>query len=131
MKIGTLNAHLLFLMVFQTTTTCGQQHQEEQQQQQQGSPRKQRYRKPDRNWAKREFIRLRKGCEMDCLSRYLPEEAMNCIHECQSPDCYIQVFNINPLEPGEIDIEKGMEFEDCHRAELVHRRYLERINRNK
>ena len=62
------------------------------------------------------------------------EEAMNCIFHCMSPECYIEWYgggkrddeDFNgaqtagpPLEPGEIDIGRYIEFEQCVEEQLL------------
>jgi Domain of unknown function (DUF4787) len=47
-----------------------------------------------------------------------PEEGMNCINLCISPVCYEKVYNIHPLEDGEIDLKRFQAFEDCALEEM-------------
>jgi hypothetical protein len=55
--------------------------------------------------------------EGDC-SRLIPEESLNCVNECISPACYAQIFQSQPLEDGEVDIERAKAFDDCVQEEL-------------
>lgn len=47
-----------------------------------------------------------------------PEESMNCINLCISPVCYEKVYNIHPLEDGEIDLDRFQAFDDCAQEEM-------------
>ena len=61
----------------------------------------------------------RHECETDpefCGS-LIPEESMNCIHECLSESCFKQIYGSMPLEDGEIDLERAERFEECLRLE--------------
>ena len=52
----------------------------------------------------------------------IPEESLNCIHQCMSESCYDTIYGTNPLEPGEIDIDRAKEFETCVKNEMRHHR---------
>jgi hypothetical protein len=60
----------------------------------------------------------------------LSSEAMNCILECMSLECYRQVHNgeesSSPLEPGEIDLVRATEFEICVQEQVKETRRKER-----
>lgn len=75
-------------------------------------------------------------CEMECID-YLPEEAMNCIFECWSSKCYEELY-VNQggggggggggiLEPGQIDINRGRQMEECVQEEIKNQRKQERL----
>ena len=61
--------------------------------------------------------------------RFVPEEAMNCIHECRSPECYDILYGKDPLEPGQIDTDRAKEFDTCNRSELMNARKQEKLDR--
>jgi hypothetical protein len=52
----------------------------------------------------------------------IPEESLNCINQCMSEACYEKIYGTNPLEPGEIDIDRAKEFESCVKNEMRHNR---------
>lgn len=49
--------------------------------------------------------------------KYVPDEAMNCVNRCISEKCFGLVYE-EPLEDGEIDIERQRKFTSCLRDEL-------------
>ena len=83
--------------------------------------------KPRTHIATKVLQNTRLGCEMDepCASM-IPEEAMDCIQRCSSPVCYEQIYATQPLEWGEIDIDRAREFDKCKEAELREERRQER-----
>eukprot|EP00161_Ancyromonas_sigmoides_P006736 TRINITY_DN177_c2_g1_i1.p1 TRINITY_DN177_c2_g1~~TRINITY_DN177_c2_g1_i1.p1 ORF type:complete len:121 (-),score=28.64 TRINITY_DN177_c2_g1_i1:82-390(-) len=42
-----------------------------------------------------------------------PEHAVPCVRQCVSGECYNEVYGTDPLEPGEIDTERGRLFKNC------------------
>jgi hypothetical protein len=67
---------------------------------------------------------LRSACQnenVDC-ARLVPEESMNCVHQCMSPTCYSRIYaessTNHPLEDGEVDVTRGQAFETCVQEEL-------------
>jgi hypothetical protein len=76
----------------------------------------------------------RTKCEQhsDC-ARLIPEESLNCIYDCMSPTCYQRVYysTTNPLENGEIDINRATEFETCLHEEFNKMREQQRQERMK
>ncbi len=58
------------------------------------------------------------ACEKNECSKFVPEEAYNCVNKCLSPDCYEEVYATNPLEDGEIDITRSRAFTGCVRQEV-------------
>jgi hypothetical protein len=62
---------------------------------------------------------LRAQCQQQqsCAS-LVPEESMNCVNLCTSPDCYLEIYSSHPLEDGEIDVRRAREFEECLKAEF-------------
>jgi hypothetical protein len=82
-----------------------------------------------RKRTKRMDIELRSTrvlCEKDICSGFIPEESMNCVFLCVSPACYENIYAIDPLEDGEIDIPRAKEFEQCVKDELKAMRKRER-----
>lgn len=57
-------------------------------------------------------------CEYYTCIQFLPEEAMNCVQLCISPMCYQEVYGDDPLEDGEIDVDRAKAFEICVKEEL-------------
>jgi hypothetical protein len=84
-------------------------------------------RKNRKRTLKSEVHKSRLDCEMECLD-LIPEEAMNCIFECWSPACFEELYgeNNDPLEPGEVDIERGQKMDECVQLELKMQRQEER-----
>jgi hypothetical protein len=70
----------------------------------------------------------RVDCELECVSQ-IPEEAMNCIHECMSHECYTTIYGSEPLEPGEIDLTRATELDQCMQQEIKEMRQKERAER--
>ena len=70
----------------------------------------------------------RRQCEMEACIRFLPEEAMNCVQLCISPNCYERVYGGNPLEDGELDIDRAQQFELCVKEEMKEARKRQRQN---
>jgi hypothetical protein len=60
---------------------------------------------------------------------HVPEEAMNCIHQCRSPECYKLLYGEDPLELGQIDTARALEFDQCNRREIVLEKKQERHDR--
>lgn len=65
-------------------------------------------------------------CERQCLLEWVPEEAMNCVHTCRSPTCFEKLYGKDPLEPGQVDMERADLFDKCHLSEILERKKLER-----
>lgn len=85
-----------------------------------------------RTSSKQEMHRRRRDCEGECLATHVPEEAMNCIHQCRSPACFERLYNgVNSLEPGEIDVDRALEFNSCNLAEILEARKKGRIERKR
>jgi heme exporter protein D len=78
-----------------------------------------RRRRRSRASQKLEYVSLRTSCEgsMQCID-LIPEEASACVTECVSPVCHEEIYAMNLLEPGEVDIERAKEFEICVKKEL-------------
>ena len=48
---------------------------------------------------------------------------MNCVTKCVSEECYKEVkYDVNPLEDGEVDMDRAMMFAKCVRNELIKER---------
>ena len=60
----------------------------------------------------------REVCEYYTCIQFLAEEAMNCVQLCISPACYQEIYGDNPLEDGEIDIDRAKTFEICVKNEM-------------
>ena len=43
---------------------------------------------------------------------------MNCIFQCSSPACYEKIYAPNPLEDGEVDLDRARQFEECAEEEI-------------
>lgn len=69
--------------------------------------------KVDRIWRS-----TKTSCEKNECSKFVPEEAYNCVNKCVSPDCYEEVYATNPLEDGEIDVTRSRTFTGCVRQEV-------------
>jgi hypothetical protein len=54
------------------------------------------------------------------LLKYLNEEGQNCINRCVSEECFDEIYALDPLEDGEVDLERGRVFTAC-----VRRKYRE------
>ena len=54
---------------------------------------------------------------------------MNCIHACRSPMCFQQIYQDEPLEPGQIDLEKADQFNSCCVTEILDQRRKAREER--
>ena len=61
----------------------------------------------------------RLACQNEGVCALLvPEESLNCVNRCLSPDCYAKLWAHDPLEDGEIDVVRGQQFDDCLQEEL-------------
>lgn len=92
----------------------------------------------NRKRAEQEIRLLRTACMRDTCGAYLAEESVNCVLLCMSPACYEIVFGeeenhkddetestnggqrhySGPLEDGEIDLNRGKEYDDCIKHEF-------------
>jgi hypothetical protein len=61
----------------------------------------------------RQYNIMKIACERGPCAEYLPEENMNCVHECIDHGCYMEVYGENPLEDGEIDLVRARSFLTC------------------
>jgi len=80
--------------------------------------------KYDRFWKTR-----KRECERDVCGHMIPEEAYNCVNECTSTTCYNEVYSAEPLEDGEIDLERSRVYTACLRREARDQR-RNTMNRN-
>ena len=64
-------------------------------------------------------------CETECLE-LIPEEAMNCVHQCLSSECFSKIYGSELLEPGEIDWERATEMDKCVKEEIAEERRKKR-----
>eukprot|EP00450_Noctiluca_scintillans_P025026 CAMPEP_0194533084 /NCGR_PEP_ID=MMETSP0253-20130528/70857_1 /TAXON_ID=2966 /ORGANISM="Noctiluca scintillans" /LENGTH=83 /DNA_ID=CAMNT_0039378603 /DNA_START=160 /DNA_END=411 /DNA_ORIENTATION=+ len=59
---------------------------------------------------------------MNSACRHVHEdENADCVANCVSLKCYETVYSSNPLEPGEVDLEREGEFQKCANDELTRR----------
>jgi hypothetical protein len=58
-------------------------------------------------------------CERTTCNHLLTDENMNCVNECTSSKCYMQIYGAEPLEDGEIDTKRAREFSLCVRQETL------------
>mmetsp|Transcript_20593 Transcript_20593/g.41086 ORF Transcript_20593/g.41086 Transcript_20593/m.41086 type:complete len:130 (+) Transcript_20593:178-567(+) len=62
-------------------------------------------------------------CETGDCGHLIIEESMNCVTKCVSEKCYSEVkFDVDPLEDGEVDVNRAMLFAQCVRNELLKER---------
>jgi hypothetical protein len=66
----------------------------------------------------RQYNIMKTACERGQCAEWLPEENMNCVHQCIDRDCYTEVYGDNPLEDGEIDVFRTRSFITCLKAVL-------------
>lgn len=57
------------------------------------------------------------SCELEDCGHLIPEEAYNCVNKCVSDECFEKIYSTNPLEDGEIDMERNRAFIACIRQE--------------
>ena len=79
--------------------------------------RKNRRRQQQRRKQAVYFRTTRYTCAVETCGHLLAEEALPCILPCLSNDCYTHIYQDHPLEPGQVDIERALEFEDCIKEE--------------
>ena len=65
-----------------------------------------------------EYQTMMHTCSNTVCPRWFPEERMNCVAICVSPNCYQQIYAMSPLEDGEIDLQRLRQFEECARNEI-------------
>ncbi len=75
--------------------------------------------KLDRLWKNR-----KESCEREDCVHLIPEEAYNCVNNCTSRPCFEEVYAQNPLEDGEIDLDRNRQFTSCLRLEADKQRRL-------
>jgi|TARA_B100001741_G_scaffold272793_1_gene241578 hypothetical protein len=74
----------------------------------------------------RELGERRRACERrardeaweGCSSEDDPAVFENCVLRCASAKCYADVYARDPLEEGEVDVERGRAFRACARDEF-------------
>lgn len=66
----------------------------------------------------RQLNKMKEKCEKSVCSHLIPDEGMNCVYQCASPDCYKDVYNSVPIEDGEIDYHRYRLFTLCVRQEI-------------
>lgn len=59
-----------------------------------------------------------------------PEENMNCLFQCLSPACYLEIFESDPLEFGQVDYDRLILFEKCLKQELRNQKKVSNNRRN-
>lgn len=66
----------------------------------------------DISWRRKKTV-----CERGQCSNYVTDENMNCVNECTSTRCYLEVYESSPLEDGEIDHLRSASYIKCLRNE--------------
>jgi hypothetical protein len=66
----------------------------------------------------RQLKRMKEKCEITVCSHLIPDEGMNCVYQCASPNCYSSVYSHTPIEDGEIDYHRYRLFTLCVREEI-------------
>mmetsp|Transcript_11849 Transcript_11849/g.17665 ORF Transcript_11849/g.17665 Transcript_11849/m.17665 type:complete len:130 (+) Transcript_11849:202-591(+) len=62
-------------------------------------------------------------CETGDCGHLILEESMNCVTKCVSEKCYSEVkYDVDPLEDGEVDVNRAMLFAQCVRNEMLRER---------
>ena len=61
--------------------------------------------------------RKKLACEQNECKQFHIDEGMNCVNKCISEKCYGDIYEENPLEDGEIDIQRSRKFQECLRKE--------------
>mmetsp|Transcript_12219 Transcript_12219/g.18356 ORF Transcript_12219/g.18356 Transcript_12219/m.18356 type:complete len:130 (-) Transcript_12219:32-421(-) len=62
-------------------------------------------------------------CETGDCGHLILEESMNCVTKCVSEKCYSEVkYDVDPLEDGEVDVNRATLFAQCTRNELLKER---------
>ena len=56
--------------------------------------------------------------ESSACKKFIPDEAMNCINSCTSEKCFNLLYIDEPLEDGEIDVDRQRKFTTCLRDEV-------------
>lgn len=54
----------------------------------------------------------------ECVDASDPSRLENCALRCASAMCYDEVYGSDPLEEGEVDVERGRAYRTCARGEL-------------
>lgn len=55
----------------------------------------------------------RAQCDEGPCSEWDADERPNCVMQCQSEACYASTFAGNELEPGEVDVVRGRQYQSC------------------
>ena len=71
----------------------------------------------------------KRECEAEVCEDVHEDERGNCVLQCQSEQCFEEVYAAEPLEPGEIDMKRQRTFQNCLNAES-RRAAAERFQRN-
>lgn len=62
-------------------------------------------------------------CEANDCGNLVLEESMNCVTKCVSEQCYKESkYDVNPLEDGEVDENRALQFAGCVRNEILKER---------
>jgi hypothetical protein len=86
-----------------------------------------------RNRAQNQVNNRKRECEtVECV--HMDEDGQsNCVLRCQSEGCYSQVYLPEELEPGEIDLRRQRQFQNClnkeNRQQLADRHKRQREGR--
>lgn len=73
-----------------------------------------------------QFEAMRFECERSTCKEFLPEESSMCVSSCISSTCHELIYQKNPLEDGEIDLQLARDFEKCVKDVIRTQRSKER-----
>mmetsp|Transcript_21115 Transcript_21115/g.33103 ORF Transcript_21115/g.33103 Transcript_21115/m.33103 type:complete len:124 (-) Transcript_21115:295-666(-) len=71
--------------------------------------------KGPRSTADRELRSRRTECERDVCHGLIGETKATCAYKCISSECYDEVYAKDEIEEGEVDTERGRQFNACFR----------------
>ena len=69
------------------------------------------------------YSALFSACHDLCHGGNSPDERVNCVSKCVSPDCFEKIYGKQPLEDGEIDEVRKNRYNSCISAERRTGRY--------
>lgn len=73
---------------------------------------------PQKQRIERQIKNKKDTCERSTCGKFVRDEGMNCVNECQSTKCYEEVYAKEPLEDGEIDTYRNRLFTQCLQKEI-------------
>jgi hypothetical protein len=63
------------------------------------------------------------NCEANDCGNLILEESINCVTKCVSEQCYKAAkYDVDPLEDGEVDENRALQFAGCVRDEILKER---------